>query len=100
MLDDRVPRIHEELAEVLKRFDAEHLVNLGRGVSGPDLLRHITNDVERLRALTAKVESLESEHVTMGVSLLNAELRKSVRDVDVSVEEPAETHHRHKAKGK
>ena len=100
MSNDRVLRIHEELAAVIKQFDQEHLPNLGKGVSGPDLLRHITNDVERLRGLTAKVETLESEHVAMGVTLLNAELRQSVRDVDVSVEEPAEVHHRPKAKGK
>jgi hypothetical protein len=71
--DSKVLRIHEKLGAIVRRFHAEHLDNMRKGVTGVDFTRHVTADVDALNELVTEVEQLESEHVAMGVSLLNAE---------------------------
>jgi hypothetical protein len=75
MSEGKVLTTSEKLQVIVNRFRAEHVDNLRKGVTGPDLVRHVAADVEALHELAAEVEMLYREHVAMGVSLLNANAR-------------------------
>ena len=75
MSEDKVPTPSEKLQAIVNRFRAEHVENMQRGVTGPDLVRHILADVEALHELAGEVETLHREHVANSLSLLNANAR-------------------------
>lgn len=57
--------LKDEFLEALKRFDEHYIPNLRNGVTGPDFVRHISGDVDRLRELVSHVE----EPVGLAVSV-------------------------------